>query len=84
MKAYKILIKLLGGSKNIRFEDVCLLLHSFGFTLERVNGSHHIFKRVGIVELINIQNVDGKVKPYQIKQILAIIEKYSLKFGDEK
>ncbi len=84
MKAYKILLKLLGGSKNIRFEETCLLLQAFGFTLERINGSHHIFKRNSVAELINVQNVDGKVKPYQIKQILMIIEKYSLKFEEER
>ena len=84
MKVQKILMKLLAGSKNVRFEDIYLLLQAFGFVLERVSGSHHIFKREGVAELINIQNVSGNVKPYQIKQILSIIEKYSLRIEEKQ
>lgn len=51
--------------------------------MDRINGSHHIFKHHGVKELINIQNVEGKVKPYQIKQFLSIVESYNLKMGKE-
>jgi hypothetical protein len=32
-------------------------------------------------ELINLQNVHGQVKPYQIKQFLALVERYNLRMG---
>ena len=78
MNEKKILQKLLSGSKNIAFDDFVKLLYSFGFYLDRVGGSHNIFKKKGVFEMINIQNVNGQVKPYQIKQFLTIIEKYGL------
>jgi len=78
----KILQKILTGSKNIAYDDFVKLALSFGFYLDRVNGSHHIKKKKGIIEIMNIQNVNGQVKPYQIKQFMFIIEKYGLKIGD--
>ena len=57
---------------------------SFGFRLERVSGSHHIYAHADIPELINLQSVQGKVKPYQIRQLLQIIERYNLKMEEEE
>lgn len=79
MKNKKLLEKILSNSKNIKFHDFIKLLYGFGFELDRVKGSHHIFKKDGVKELINIQNVNNKVKRYQIKQFVAIIDKYNLK-----
>jgi len=58
------------------------LLEAFGFKLVRTKGSHHIFTHTGIEEIINLQNVKGQVKPYQVKQFLALIEKYNLQLED--
>jgi hypothetical protein len=58
------------------------LVESFGFRLSRVNGSHYIFERDGVPELINLQEVRGMAKPYQIRQFLKIVERYNLKIGD--
>jgi len=49
-----------------------------------VNGSHHIFERDGVPELINLQEVRGMAKPYQIRQFLKIVERYNLKLGVPK
>ncbi len=46
-------------------------------------GSHHIFIHSNIPELLNLQNVKGKAKPYQIKQLLQLIERYDLKEENE-
>ncbi len=37
-----------------------------------------IYRRADISELINIPNVKGQVKPYQLKQFLSIVERYNL------
>lgn len=74
---------ILGGSKNIRFSDMVTLVEGYGFRLVRVNGSHHIFSRPDIPNLVNIQNAQGKAKPYQVRQFLRIVERYSLTLGDE-
>ena len=57
------------------------LLLYLGFDM-RVKGSHHIFRKSGIRELINLQKDGNKAKPYQIRQIRAILFEYNLS-GDE-
>lgn len=83
MRKRKLLQKLLSGSKNIRFSEAVICAESFGFRLDRVSGNHHIFVHPDVPELLNLQNVKGKAKPYQIKQLLEIIERYNLQMEDE-
>lgn len=68
MNKRKLLEKALAGSKNIRFKDMILLIEGFGFYLSRTSGSHHIFTHPDIPELVNLQESEGKAKPYQIRQ----------------
>ncbi len=79
MDRQKILKKILGGSKNIRFGDMVHLVEGFGFELSRAEGSHHIFFRPDIPELVNLQNVKGQAKIYQIRQFLKLVERHDLK-----
>lgn len=83
MRKRKLLEKAMAGSKDIRFADMIALVEAFGFHLSRVRGSHHIFAHPDVPELINLQNVGGKVKPYQIHQFLSLVECYNLELGDE-
>ena len=62
---------------NIRFADLRALLLRLGFS-ERVRGSHHLFDKPGIEEIINLQSRSGRVKPYQVRQVHRLIVKYSL------
>jgi predicted RNA binding protein YcfA (HicA-like mRNA interferase family) len=80
----KILQKILAGSKNIRFSDIIQLVEGFGFRLSRTEGSHHIFVHPNIPELVNLQEVKGKAKPYQMRQFLKLVERHSLKLEDDK
>jgi predicted RNA binding protein YcfA (HicA-like mRNA interferase family) len=73
----------LAGSKNVRFTDMVGLVEAFGFRLARTSGSHHIFVHSSISELVNLQNVNGQAKPYQVRQFLKLMEKYDLKLEDE-
>ncbi len=83
MNKRKILQKALEGSKNIRFSDMVRLVEAFGFRLSRVSGSHHIFVHPDLAELLNLQEVDGKAKPYQIRQFLRLIERYNVRMEDD-
>ena len=60
------------------------LVQGFGFTLSRTDGSHHIFTRPGIPELVNLQNIKGQAKPYQIRQFLKLVEKHNLKLEENE
>lgn len=59
------------------------MAEAFGFRLDRTKGSHHIYVHRDVLELINLQDVKGKAKPYQVKQLLQIIEKHNLQMEDE-
>ena len=61
MSPNKLLTKILKSSKNIKFSDFVNLVIAFGFALDRTHGSHHIYKKSGVEELINLQNVDEKL-----------------------
>jgi len=82
VKPKKVLQKILSGSKDVQFTDFVGLVAAFGFGLSRVNGSHHIFTHPDIPELVNVQEVKGEVKPYQVRQFLKLVERYNLKLGD--
>jgi predicted RNA binding protein YcfA (HicA-like mRNA interferase family) len=84
MKKLKLLQKLLSGSKNIRFSEAVLGAEMFGFRLDRIKGSHHIFIHPEVPELVSLQNVKGKVKAYQLRQLLEIVERNNLKMEDNK
>ena len=78
MKPQKVLEQILGGSKNVRFQNLIKLAEAYGFELSRVSGSHHIFVHPEIDELLNLQNVKGKAKPYQMRQLLNLVEQHNL------
>ncbi len=49
-----------------------------GFDLKRVSGSHHIYAHPEVAELVNLQEVDGEAKPYQVRQVMRLVERYAL------
>ena len=80
MGKYKRLIEQIVSGRadaNISFNDMCNLLIHFGFEM-RVSGSHHIFRKTGIEEKINLQKDGSKAKPYQVKQVRQMILKYKI------
>jgi len=75
----KLIDKILRGTSdaNIPFDELRGLLLRLGFD-ERIRGSHHVYRKEGIEEKLNLQQDDGKAKPYQIRQVRFIIIKYHL------
>ena len=62
----RVLMRVLSGTadRNVRFEDLRGLLLALGFE-ERIRGSHHIYTREGVAEILNLQPRDGGMaKPY--------------------
>ena len=58
------------------------LVQGFGFRLSRVEGSHHIFIHPDMPELVNLQEVKGEAKPYQVRQFIKLVEKHNLRLED--
>jgi predicted RNA binding protein YcfA (HicA-like mRNA interferase family) len=75
----KVLDQILRGNAdaNIAFAQMRRVLQTLGFQ-ERVRGSHHIFTRDGVEEILNLQPKGPKCKPYQVKQVRHVILKYRL------
>jgi len=78
----KLFARIINNQKNVQFNDFVILVEAFGFYCARKEGSHRIYKKSNITEFINIQNENGKAKPYQIKQFLALIEMYNMSMED--
>lgn len=75
----QVLAQVLQGTadSNIRFDRLRSLLADLGFS-ERVKGSHHIFTKPDVVEILNLQPRGSFAKAYQIKQVRAVIVRYKL------
>ena len=76
----KAITKILEGRSdaNLDFDDLCFVLDRSGFTRRSGKGSHTIFFRDGVQEIVNIQPLGSKAKPYQVKQVRDLLVKYQL------
>ena len=63
---------------------MCDLVQGYGFKLLRISGSHRIFGHEGLAEQVNLQEVKGEAKPYQIRQFLRLVERYDLRMESEE
>ena len=75
-KIDQILARMKRHPSGIRFADLCKVCdHYFGKPRQNT-GSHRIYKTPWQGNpRINIQNVNGKAKPYQVRQVISAIEK---------
>lgn len=79
-KRLKFLMQLVNPAQasNLDFDALVNLLLFLGFD-QRMRGSHHIFTKSGLEEIINLQPAAGNtVKPYQAKQVRELIVRYEL------
>lgn len=78
-KHQKTLLHVLQGSSdsNVSFDELCGLLLHLGFD-ERIRGSHHIFTKENVEEILNLQPMGAKAKAYQVKQVRGVILRYKL------
>ena len=78
MKLRKLLMKAVNAPQNIRFAEMLTLARAFGYSLDRIRGSHHILVHPDVDRPLNLQDAGGKAKPYQVKQFLRDIEEFQL------
>lgn len=80
-----LLRRILSGTSdaNIPFGELRNLLLRLGFE-ERQRGSHHIFRKEGVSELLNLQSDGRQAKPYQVRQVRSVIVNYGLAPDDEE
>jgi hypothetical protein len=75
----KLLLRILQGRSdaNISFDGLCQLLRHLEFE-ERTRGGHHVFRKSGVEEKVNLQRDGSKAKVYQVRQVRRILLKYDL------
>ena len=71
-KREKLFDKISNNPKDVSFSDIRKLLEQEEFTLERVTGSHHVFKKDSVTFVIPVHNnkvktVDSELKVSLIK-----------------
>jgi virulence-associated protein VapD len=78
----KTLFRVLRGTSDagVRFDDLRRLLRGLGFD-ERIRGSHHIFSREGVEEILNLQPRASRAKAYQVRQVRDVILKHARESG---
>ena len=74
----KLLLKAYNSPASLSFADFQRLVEGFEFRLDRTSGSHHIYVRADIREIVNIQSRKGAAKPYQVRQFLQLVERAGL------
>lgn len=78
MRPAKLYERLNRNEFNVRFRDMARLLRACGFHLDRVAGSHHIFLHPEVEAIVNLQDARGEAKPYQVRQVARILQRYAL------
>lgn len=77
-RAAKIFAAAKTAPQGLSFTEARALAVAAGFVLDRINGSHHIYAKTGVVEIIDLQPRGNKAKEYQVEQVLALIKKYNI------
>lgn len=74
----KLIEKCRNNPGGIRFRELCLLAENLGFHKRGGKGSHVVYEKNGVEEIQTFQDRNGMAKPYQVKQLLAVMDKYDL------
>lgn len=77
-RARKILEAAQANPRSLDFSDLVCLVEAAGWVLKRQQGSHRVYSRPGTPEIINIQPRGKDAKPYQVRQVVELIERYSI------
>jgi len=76
-----LLAKARNNPAGIRYRELCSLAEYFGFRKRGGKGSHVVYEKEGIKEILTFQNARGMAKAYQVRQLLAVAGKYRLGGG---
>lgn len=72
----KILEQMRREPANVRFADLCKVCEAYFGEPRQIGTSHLVFKTPWPGDpRVNIQNDQGKAKPYQVRQVLRAIER---------
>lgn len=85
MNPSKILAKARNNPRDVRFSDLLALATAFGYHLDRTSGGHRILVHPTVPQRLTLQpRQDGKAKPYQVDQLLSIIDQFGLSVREKE
>ncbi len=84
MNPSRLLKRIAVSQTNVRFRDLVRLAEALGFVLERSKGSHFLYVHSKTNEMLNLQNDGGQAKPYQVRQLLRIVEVRTLRIDEHE
>lgn len=64
------------------FRDFQRVLEAFGFALDRIKGSHHVYTHPRVPRPLSVQPRGNMAKPYQVDHFLDIVEEFGLEIGE--
>jgi hypothetical protein len=82
VKVSKLYQRLVAAPEAMRFREFQRILAAFGFSLDRINGSHHNYRHPLVPRPLSIQPRGNMAKPYQIDQFLDMVEEFGLEMGE--
>lgn len=72
----KLLAAIRNNPRGVRFADACRAAEAIGFVRAGGNGSHVVYARAGEPTILNFQDRNGYVPPYQARQLIEMLDKY--------
>ena len=84
MRLTKLIHRIMANPANVDFHDLIRVVEAFGYQLERISGSHRIYRHPITRQKLNLQPVGKQAKPYQVRQFIKEVESYNLSIEDEQ
>jgi hypothetical protein len=72
----KLLAAIRNNPRSVRFADACRVAEAIGFVRTGGKGSHTVYAKSGEPTILNFQNRNGYIPPYQARQLIEIMDKY--------
>jgi hypothetical protein len=73
----KLIAAIEKNPKDVRFDDACKVAEKLGFRRGGKSAtSHCAYSRPNEQTGLNFQNRNGKIPPYQARQLIEMIERY--------
>ena len=72
----KLLAAIRANPKGVRFSDACKAAETIGFVRAGGKGSHTVYAKTGEPTILNFQNRNGYIPPYQARQLIEMLDKY--------
>ena len=81
----EIMAQMRRNPKDVRFSDLCKVCDRYFGAPRRGGTSHRVYQTLWPGDpRVNIQNKKGKVRAYQVRQVLKAIERLELENGTER